>query len=414
MLETYLVGNGIDASREHHISGAYHKYIEPGNFYLLRNEVGVETADFLYAKDLINETKYYRILLYEWFLVIKVGGYLIIEFEDNEILDYSILKKEIELLRLYGDRYEFVEEEIGTKRKNIVLRKTKSINRNDDEINNWTFGIVTNGRRKELIETAIKSIRNLRIPHYEIIICGTYYGEIVKDIRYIPFTERDDKGWITKKKNIICENAKYENIVVIHDRIFFDKDWFDSMKKWGIYFEVLSCPVILFSKNEIVISNWETLSENFKFEDEYKLFRSNGTLDLSDWDKNVIVSGAFIILKKYIWMCEKWNENLFWGEAEDIEFSFRQHKRGIMIRLNPYSKVYASTVSGITFKAYYEKNTKKLGKFHCGMTIPTILVLKTLDFLGFRRNQKTVKYFIRSIKKFYNSTSWKDESGTRK
>lgn len=403
------MGKGIDLSRSHCLPKADHHYVEPGNLYLLRDNVGIETYDYLYSYNFINETKYFRILLYEWFLVVKEGGYIIIEFEDNEIMDYSRLKSEITTLVLYKDKYKIVEECSEGNRKKIILQKTASIKRPDNEINQWTFGMVTNGKRKDFIEKAIKSIRGLNVPQYEIILCGTYYGEIKNDINYIHFTEHDDKGWITKKKNLICENASYENIVVIHDRIYFDREWFIGMKNYENYFDVLSCPVILFLKNgKTITSNWETLKEGFKLEDDKKLFHTNGALDFSDWDKNAIIPGPLIILKKHIWSLEKWNENLFWGEAEDIEYSHRQHRSGIMIRLNSYSKVYASSISGIAYKAYYEKNTKKLGKFHCELPALVIFILKMLDLLGPRRNQRIVQYFIRQVKKLYNASSWKD------
>ena len=32
------------------------------------------------------------------------------------------------------------------------------------------------------------------------------------------FAERDDLGWITRKKNLICEEAAYSDILVCHDR----------------------------------------------------------------------------------------------------------------------------------------------------------------------------------------------------
>lgn len=409
MLKGYFTGKGIDVSKGHYLLEAKHKYIEPGNLYLLRNEVGIETYDYLYSRNFINETKYFRILLYEWFLVVKEGGYIIIEFEDNEIMDYSQLRGEIATLVLYRDRHRIVEEHTEGEKKRIVIQKTQSIKRDQDEINRWTFGIITNGKRRDFIERAIRSIRDLNSPKYEIILCGTYYGEVGGDIRYIPFTELDDKGWITRKKNLVCENAEYENIVVIHDRIYFDRDWFEGAKRYGNYFDVLSCPVYLPVRGRFIFSNWETLKEDFKLEDDYKLFHSNGALDISDWDKNVIVPGPLIILKKHIWSREKWNENLFWGQAEDIEYSHRQHHSGIMIRLNPYSKAYASSISGITIESYYEKDAKKLGRFHPGLPMPLVLALKALDLIGFRRNQKAVQHFIRQIKKFYAASSWKEE-----
>lgn len=407
MSKNHLIGRGIDVSRGHHISDADYKYIEPGNLYLLRDEVGVEVYDYLYSHNFINETKYYRILLYEWFLVVKEGGYIIIEFEDNEILDYGTLKREIATLFLYTGKHKIVEEQAENKNKRVIIRKMKSIERNEGEINQWTFGMVTNGKRRDFIERSINSIRSLEIPHYEIIICGTYYGEVDNDINYIHFTKHDDKGWITKKKNLICENAKFENIVIIHDRIYFDKEWFNGIKKWGNYFDVLSCPVMLPQGSPVKFTNWETVGPGWKREDDYKLFHSNGGLDFSDWDENVYVGGPIIILKKSIWNIERWNENLFWGDAEDIEYSLRQHRGGIVIRFNPYSKIYSSTISGIVWNAYYEKDSKKLGRYHCDINHFLILFLKFLDLLGFRRNQKLVNSIIKFLKKKIKATDWR-------
>lgn len=410
MLEKYLVGKGIDVGKEHRIREAEYKYIDPSNLYLLRNEVGVEDYDYLYSQNFINETKYYRILLYEWFLVIREGGYIIIEFEDNEILDCSDLNREIASLVIYRDKHKIVEDRTEKKKKTIVIQKTKPVRTDPNEINQWTFGIVTNGKRKDFIDRAISSIRSLNIPQYEIVLCGTFQGEVAGDIRYIAFTENDDKGWITKKKNLICENARYENIAVIHDRIYFDESWFEGIKKWGNYFDVLSCPVMLSLKNgQIISSNWETVKDDFKLKDDYRLFHSNGILDVSDWDKNVIIPGPLIILKKHIWSCEKWNEHLFWGQGEDIEYSHRQHQKGIMIRLNSYSKAYASSVSGVTFNSYYEKDVRKLGKFHCELPVLLVYALKAMDSMGFRRNQKVVQFFTSKIKNFYHASSWKEE-----
>ena len=82
----------------------------------------------------------------------------------------------------------------------IICKKIESTKINGDSINKWTFGIVSNGLRKDWINLTIQSIRNQKIPQYEIIICGNYTGKKETDIKYIPFKERDDKGWITKKK----------------------------------------------------------------------------------------------------------------------------------------------------------------------------------------------------------------------
>lgn len=401
----YLGGRGVDVSFNHVVKTAIHRYVEPSQLVLLHNEIGFEAFDYLYAKDIINETKYHKILLYEWFLVIKEGGYLVIEFEDNEILDYQGLKDEIDNLQLLKGRQKIVHESSENTRKQLVIKKTQTVKRDDKEIECWTFGIATNGKRTDLLGKLISSIRELNLAQYEIIICGKYNGEISNDIKYIDFSEKDDKGWITKKKNLICENAKFENIAVIHDRVYFAKDWFEGIKKWGNYFDVMSCAFIVEIKNRRYVTNWESVGKDFRLEDDRNLFHSNGRLDASDWDENAIIPGPIILIKKSIWAIEKWNEDFFWGDAEDIEYSLRQHRSGILLRFNPYAKTHASQISGVVLNQHYKKDVKKLGKHK----VPIILKpLKIFDLIGLRRNHSKIQWFVRQIKKIQNASSWKD------
>lgn len=406
MFEKFTTGKGIDVSKQHVISEARHEYVEPSQLYLLRNDVGVEAFDYLYGVDIINETKYFRILLYEWFLLIKEGGYLITEFEDNEVLDHATLRKEIESLHLYKNNSEIVEDGKKDWRRYVVVRKTKSVKVDEDQINQWTFGIVTNGKRKDFIERAINSIRELGIPHYQIILCGTYNGEIAEDMEYIYFTEHDDKGWITRKKNLICQNAKYENIVVIHDRISFDSSWFDGMKKWGPYFDVLSCP-IYYPNEKILRYNWDTMGFYGSKDRLNRLRSTSGSLDPTDWDRYVFIGGPIIILKKHIWELQKWNEDLFWGDSEDVELSHKQHEKGIMIRFNPYSIVNSSIVTVALMGWHYEKDKRKLGRYRMNPVLS--ILLQTLDLLGLRRDSKVIRYAANIFNELYKTRNWTKE-----
>jgi tRNA A37 methylthiotransferase MiaB len=74
----------------------------------------------------------------------------------------------------------------------------------------FTFGIITTGK-DEYIQKIVDSIHSQKIPHYEIIVVGKCN---IKDpyLYNVPFDEKCRKAWITKKKNIICKMAKYENI----------------------------------------------------------------------------------------------------------------------------------------------------------------------------------------------------------
>ncbi len=71
---------------------------------------------------------------------------------------------------------------------------------------NFTFGIITCGQNDHYLLELIKSIYQQQIENYEIIIVGS---TTVQDdnIIYVNFDETIKNGWITKKKNIICQLA---------------------------------------------------------------------------------------------------------------------------------------------------------------------------------------------------------------
>lgn len=400
----------LDVSPTPVLAGAHHWYQEPDQLYRPHASLGLEAFQEVFARDLINESKYTRILLYELFLLLRPGGRLVLEFHDNALLTLSRLQAEIGVLHLLRGRCRHTVERGAEGRHRVVVTKTASARRDPDLIHRWSFGIVTNGKRVETIRTSIESIRALKIPAYEILVCGSYGGAIDADMRYLPFTEQDDKGWITRKKNLICEQARYENICVIHDRIYFDPGWYDGMRAWGAQFEVLGCPLRIPHQGREIDSNWETVHEDFKLpDDDYRMFHTNGLLDLSDWDPYVHIPGAIHILSREAWQAQPWDNALFWGDAEDIALSRAQHAAGLMVRLNPHAVVRSTHQSGVVINAFYEKNRQARGRFHTELSWPTRMALKTLDLLGVRRNQAWVRKALAQVKKIYGAHSWKDE-----
>ena len=100
---------------------------------------------------------------------------------------------------------------------------------------NFTFGIITTRHTSLFLQNIINSIVELDIPNYEVLVVGGLEsGEIVRNdnLTVIPFDESKKLMWITKKKNIITENAKYENVVYLHDYITFHNNWYDGFLKY--------------------------------------------------------------------------------------------------------------------------------------------------------------------------------------
>lgn len=352
----------LDLSSKSRVGGARHWSQEINQLYHPTGDIEQDSQDLVYSYGNLNTTKFVPILLKEWFYLVQKDGYLVIDYLPNKTCNFQKLegnmwwlwkmkydivyhgpiknedfknlnaKKLIEFLKNAPSQPVMPKEDEITLR--FVCKKLESTKIFGDDINKWTFAMITKGERDKWIEEIIQAVHKQKVPHYEIIVCGTYHDRDEKNFTYIPFKERDDKGWITKKKNLMARIAKYENFFFIHDRIVLDKDWFKGMKKYGNCFELL-CNRQTLRGEGIRAGDWltygtSTLGSPFAI----------SKLDYKDWDEYIYMGGQLSIWKKSIWEKSPWNETLYWGE-EDVELTFRARDLGFLPRFNPHSSVEA-------------------------------------------------------------------------
>lgn len=349
---------------------------EPDGFFLLNSDIKDESIKIVYSEVIFN-TKFYPIIIKKFSYKLKVEGILHLKIDVSKHDSSHVLG---EITRWTHNSFSLTELKEDDNYLDVKLKKTRP-NEPADDINKWTFGIVTLGNKNDVVEKIIKSIRAQKIPFYEIIICGTYFDRKEKDCKYIPFNKFDDKGWTTKKKNLICENAKYSNIVVVHDRISFSKNWFLGMKKFGNNFEVLSCKMTHNNKRAF---DW--ISTRYKYTDPKSRYYFGGYLDYSDWDEWIYLDGGASILKKWVWQKVPWPEDRFYAQAEDLKFSHQQSCSGFATTFNPYSTCESISFNHPVSSLRIAKNNKKLGT-HTG---PAHLVLaKKLMNLSYKVIDKT-------------------------
>jgi len=190
----------------------------------------------------------------------------------------------------------------------------------------WTFGIVTGFEDYQRLNDILDSIRGLSIPEYEIILIG---GEnngctpSAEDVRIIDFDESQKPRWITRKKNILVNEAKYENVVLMHDYHVFDKDWYLNFKSFGTDWEICSCPQYLITgdRNPMDWSLWDKPNHGRAW-----------SLDYDDWSQTqyMYISGGFFIVKKHVLIEEPLDESRGWNEEEDVEWSMRVRNKYVM------------------------------------------------------------------------------------
>lgn len=190
----------------------------------------------------------------------------------------------------------------------------------------FTFGIITSGTSDSLLNACIDSINNLEIPEYEIIVVGN--TELVKPkTKVIPFDESIKKAWITKKKNIITENAQYENVVYSHDYILFENDWYRGYLKNGDDFKV--CMNRVLNADRSRFHDWVIWPHNENFMDNIVLPKRHCLIpyDMTHLSKYMYISGSYWVAKKELMEEFPLNEDLGWAEGEDTEWSFRVREK---------------------------------------------------------------------------------------
>lgn len=195
----------------------------------------------------------------------------------------------------------------------------------------WTFGICYN--KTTYIERIIRSICNqkgLTKNNFEIILIGPSDKSLkqyeTSNIKNIIFEECIRPGWITIKKNLIVQNSKYENICLTHDYVGFCENWFVGYEKFGYDWDVCMNPVRM--DNGLRHRDWFTQHRPLQFV----------KYDNPTKTKEMYINGTYWCGKKKFMLENPQNNNLCWGQGEDVEWGLRcQNKWNY--KLNPYSVV---------------------------------------------------------------------------
>jgi len=237
-----------------------------------------------------------------------------------------------------------------------------------------TFGISTYSSREHFVQKSIKSIKDLEIPEYEIIIVGgeNCYSSDDFNIKHIEFDENIVKGWVTKKKNLITQHSNFDVIVIQADYITFDKDWYINLIKYGKNFHVLSNQII--KENGKRHHDWNLSKINNNRFDKHVRLTGEKILpyDVDFLSKYMYITGSFIITKKDVLLEFPFDENLVYGQGDDIEWSHRVRKKydfsfnqlsTVRIIDKNQNRFYHSLASNEFIEKYRKFDSSKFNKF---------------------------------------------------
>lgn len=231
----------------------------------------------------------------------------------------------------------------------------------DDDLDSWTFGIPVGPEDATVLNAVVKRILEIDIPNKEIILCGTpgdnfaYFDQVRivgEDITAPPVQ-------ICKKKNRLAIEAKYNNLVILHDRVFLPKHFGEMVRRFGPRYPLMTLQSMFFD-NRISMhprrySDY-ALAMGEIAQGLQGLHRTSGeavsiapsifteiertsfcfaspmrfTKDMS------YPTGSMYVCRKEVWNAYPLDESLFWVEFEDIEHGIRAGKAGVPSRVNPF------------------------------------------------------------------------------
>lgn len=329
---------GLGVKDVDHLHQIYKKYqIEP------------ETLEAVSVEFIIQREKLSRFIIKELDTILKVDGIFevtIVNSKAHSTYFRSRDQVKYEFSVSTNGRYSLIKtiDLFDNTVLKLIYKKNKSPLPPHDLISRWSFGIVTNGKKSDKVRALIKSIVDLEIPDFEIVICGPYpFSEENLADRLVVLNdvvlESDIRAPTPAKKNKIIKQAKYNNICILHDRFTFPKEWFCNFEKYGNYFDFLCMPTIDTSGNRFKV-DWM----NFLYP-LTQIQKQNACIPYSNWSPDVIIQGGILVGKKNIISSFMFDERLYWEELEDMQLSKQAYLGGAFINIDVKNFVYSDAVN---------------------------------------------------------------------
>lgn len=194
-------------------------------------------------------------------------------------------------------------------------------------MNKISFCITTAGSRVFKTNTCINSIHlTMKGFDYEIIAAGNT-SEINADVKVVDLLAAKN-GMLGLMRNSAAQQATGNIIVFIDDDILFPPIWGKQFHK-------------------IINDNWNALGN--------KIFSPCGTrfwdrstikphrlvsYNHNKFDSTLYQTGGFIIIRYGAWKSVLWDQTLPIGQKEDVDFSRRIYKAGMVLDFDPNNYIW--------------------------------------------------------------------------
>jgi hypothetical protein len=290
----------------------------------------------------ISDFDSWKLALDECLRLFGESGTLVLRYKTRRVTFSNFGMKNF-LFRRPGYSIEMVWEESVETDTGAVATSVMRVRRDDVRRyrrSPWTLAVVTQGTRIENVARFCKSVR-AQDPEgqHELLVHGPSHPSYEAfGVRYID-TIADDPGAVTLglKKNTIAREASHANLLIAHDRYVLDEGFFDGFERFGYDFDL--CAV-------------RQTYEDGESYPAYCALNATGLLwapTVHCENYNVLhatqyVNGGLMVFKTHALRELKFNDLLYWNQAEDVELSRVFTDAGMPPRMNYLS---SATTIGI-------------------------------------------------------------------
>lgn len=315
------------------------------NFFTLFADAGFESHALLLTVGL-RSSRFASILFWEAFHALKPNG-LWLDVDSVDCCSGTALCDADFLDREYF-RPELADVKVvrhGSLRARLMCKSAPSRISPLSRGGGWTFGILTAGP-SVTAERMMRDILAHAPSDCEVIICGPMpeYAPSDERIRHIDLEAPEPRGWITRKKNLIADAARYDNLCILHDRFVFPPEFFKAMERYGDLFSILTFPQVYFadvSRSCVQrYPDYQVLRMGEGVRDTFRTKRYDGNSIFhpryDDFAETAFCCGGVYVVKKPVWNLIRQDESLYHCEWEDVLFGLEAQRKGIPHRVNPY------------------------------------------------------------------------------
>jgi len=237
---------------------------------------------------------------------------------------------------------QVAQEFLGEAGSVTTVLRIRRLNYKAYESQDWTFAILTQGKKVSNVVSYLQSIRNEDpSARHEILVCGPP-NDAYRDygVKYLDRTYSSKFSDICSKKNDLARYATRPNLLIVHDRYTLDRGFLAGFNEYGSDFDFVTV-----AQRYECGTDFPSYCAMSKTRHQF-IFADPITIeDVNHWYPMSFLNGGLLAFKTHNLRTLPFNELMFWGQAEDVEYSRWMFEHSLPPRINLFS---SATVLGLT------------------------------------------------------------------